>query len=83
MKSRLTALGAQVRGLLTADQQGWFDEFLGAGEYGLALEMLADWLSEGETPVPTSARSEAQTLAEEMGNAPRVMGPLRLRPDST
>lgn len=82
LESRLAALGAQVRRLLNADQQGWFDEFLAAGEYGVALEMLADWLSEDETPIPPTSRSEARALAEAMGIEPRVMGPLSLCPDA-
>lgn len=40
---------------------------LGAGEYGLALEMLADWLCDEETPVPTGARAEALSLATKKG----------------
>ena len=82
LEARLTTLAAQVTRLLTADQQGFFDELLSAGEYGAALEMLADWLSEDESPVPPAFRSEAQALAEAMGIETRVMGPLRLCPDA-
>jgi hypothetical protein len=81
LESRLTALGAHVRQLLTTDQQRWLDEFIGTGEYGLALEMLADWLSENETPIPSTVRTEARSLAIAMDNEPRVMGPLALCPN--
>ncbi len=80
LESRLAALGARLEDLLTSEQQGWFAEFLGAGEYGLALEMLADWLSEDETPLPAEARTEALNLASEMGIQERVAGALALCP---
>lgn len=38
--------------------------------------MLADWLSEDETPLPLDARSEALNLASAMGVHDRVAGAL-------
>ena len=48
-----------ARGLsdrLTAEQQSWGDEFLTQHEWGLTLEMFADWLSEESLPVATAER---------------------------
>ena len=80
LESRLLALGVSVADGLTVEQQGWFAEFVGVGEYGLALEMIADWLSEDHLPITAWERLEAKDLAEAMGNADRVMGPLALCP---
>jgi hypothetical protein len=76
----LAALAARLGELLSAERRGWYAEFLGVGEYELALEMLADWLSEDETPLPVDARSEALSLASEMGVHDRVAGALALCP---
>jgi hypothetical protein len=81
LEQRVRALGASVSDRLNDEQRRWLDEFLDAGEYGLALEMVADWLSEAGRRITPIERAEAKTLAEAMGNLDRVMGPLSLCPD--
>ena len=81
LERRLAKLGESFSDRLTREQQGWLREFLDAGEYGLALEMVADWLSEDERPIKATERAEAETLAQAMGNVERVMGPLSLCPE--
>jgi hypothetical protein len=80
VEPRLRRLGESLDQALTDEQQRWYEEFLDANEFGLALEMLADWLSEEETPVRDPDRTEMLALAREMGNEARVAGPLRLCP---
>lgn len=73
-----------ARGLadrLTPEQQTWGDEYMQAHEWGLALEMYADWLSEQELPVSQVERETFRSLATQMGNDQRVMGTLGLCPD--
>jgi hypothetical protein len=81
LERRLATLGESFSDRLTSEQQGWLREFLNAGQYGLALEMVADWLSEEERPITAAERAEAQMLAQAMGNVQRVMGPLSLCPE--
>ena len=76
LEGRLLGLGVSVADRLTVEQQGWFAELVAVGEYGVALEMIADWLSEDELPITAWGRLEANELATTMGNADRVMGPL-------
>jgi hypothetical protein len=80
LERRLAALGESVGDRLSDEQRCWLREFLDAGEYGIALEMVADWLSEGLHPITSTERAEANTLAQAMGNVERVMGPLALCP---
>ncbi len=56
------------------------DELIDASEFGVTLEMFADWLSEDRTPLPGDLRRDFDRLATQMGNRDRVMGPLRLCP---
>lgn len=81
LERRLTRLGESVADRLTPDQARWHQEFLSAGEYALALEMLADWLSEEPHTITGEERLEAEVLATAMGNAERVMRPLALCPE--
>jgi hypothetical protein len=83
LEPRLSELGSRLGDLLTDQRRGWYAEFLEVGEYGLALEMLADWLSEKEVPIPDGARTEALALASEMGIHERVAGGLSLCPPAT
>jgi hypothetical protein len=82
LKERLTEFGAAVADRLTDDQQEWLSEFIRVGEYGVALEMIADWLSEDAAPMSPAERTEAELLANRLGNLDRVMGPLALCPDA-
>jgi len=80
LERRIAALGGSFGDRLSDDQLGWLDEFLNAGEHGIALDMIADWLSEDLRPVTVMERAEANSLAAAMGNVDRVMGPLSLCP---
>lgn len=44
IEPRLRALGLSITDRLSDAQARWFAEFVDGGEYGLALECLADWL---------------------------------------
>jgi hypothetical protein len=81
IEARLVELGRLPDAVLSAQEREWYDEFVNVGEYGLALEMLADWLSEDERPISAAFRSEALTLAGAMEIAERVGGALAFCPD--
>jgi hypothetical protein len=80
LERRLHALGVSVADRLTDEQADWFAEFLNVDEFALALECLADWLSEDDVPMSEGELGEATLLATAMGNADRVTGPLKLCP---
>ncbi len=51
-------------------------EFIDVGEFGLALEQIADVLSEDEQPLTPDERSDMLALARRMkmgGRVPRVL----------
>ena len=80
-------LTGRLRGLiilldeqLTLDQARSAEELVDASEFGVALETLADWLSEDGTPLPDDVRRDFERLSSQMGNAERVMGALSLCP---
>jgi hypothetical protein len=72
VEPRLLALGTTLEPNLTEDQRQWYAEWLAANELGLALEMLADWLCEGEIPVRAVDRTEMLALAHLMGIEERI-----------
>ena len=80
LRRRLRALGDSMHDRFTDDQASWFTEFMEVGEYGLALESLADWLAEESLPISGAELAEATSLGTAMGNAGRVTGPLRFCP---
>jgi hypothetical protein len=80
-KDRVRTLGIRLAPWLSVEQRVWFDEFLVAGELGLALEMLADWLSEESLPVNRQSREEFEHLSTHLGNHDRVMSPLAACPE--
>ena len=80
LTGRLRGLVILLGERLRLDQARFAEELIDASEFGVALEMLADWLSEVGTPVPADVRLDFETLASRMGNVERVMGPLRLCP---
>ena len=59
----------------------WITEFIDAGELGLALEQMADVLSEDEQPLAPAERGDMLALVERMRMSPRVPGALRFCPD--
>ena len=65
---------------MTLDQARSADELVDASEFGAALEMLADWLSANETPIPDGIRRDFDRLSAQMGNVERVMRALDLCP---
>ena len=76
-------LTGRIRGLvilldehLTADQIRSVDDLVDASEFGVALEALADWLSENETPIPDEDRQDFERLSSQVGNSERVMSAL-------
>lgn len=81
--ARIGALGTSVEDRLTTDQQGWLAEFIKVGEYQLALEMVADWLSEERHAVTAAERAELRALAQAIdNNVERIMRPLESCPTS-
>jgi hypothetical protein len=81
-RQRLEELGASVDDRLSERQSEFLAELVTAGEYQLALEMIADWLAEDGRPITEAERAEARGLAEAFGNVDRVMGTFRLCPDA-
>jgi hypothetical protein len=73
-------LAGRLRGLvilldehLSLDQCRAADQSIDADDYAAALEMLADWLAEAETPIPDDIRRDFERLSSQIGNAERVM----------
>jgi hypothetical protein len=65
---------------LSSDQARFGDELIDASEFGVALETLADWLAEIETPIPDGVRRDFERLSVQMGNVECVMRPLDVCP---
>jgi hypothetical protein len=80
LTGRLRGLVILLDGRVTGDRARLADELIDASEFGTALEMLADWLSEDETPIPGDVRRDFELLSARIGNVDRVMGPLGLCP---
>ncbi len=80
LTGRLRGLIILLAGRLTLDQARSADELIDAFEFGVALEMLADWLSENETSIPDEVRRDFERLSVQMGNVERVMRPLDVCP---
>jgi hypothetical protein len=57
-------------------------EFVDAGELGLALEQIADVLSEDEMPITSAERRDMLELVDRMQMDDRVPGALRFCPGS-
>jgi hypothetical protein len=80
LTGRLHGLVILLDDRVTLDQTRLADEHIDAGEFGVALETLADWLSENATPIPNDVRSDFEMLASKMGNVNRVMQSLAACP---
>jgi hypothetical protein len=80
LTGRLRGLVILLAGRLTLDQARFADELIDASEFAVVLEMLADWLSENETPIPNEVRHDFERLSAQMRNGERVMRPLDLCP---
>ena len=83
LTGRLRGLVILLDEQLTSDQARSADELVYASEFGIALEMLADWLSEDATPIPDDVRRDFERLSSQMGNGERVMGALSLCPTAS
>jgi hypothetical protein len=77
LEQRLRSLLAEVAGLLPAEDADQVAEFLDHGEYGLALETLADALTAQGRPVPRLAFASITGLVETMGMDDRSVRMLR------
>ncbi len=58
---------------LTLDQARAADALIDDSEFAPALETLAEWLAEQQTPVPDSIRLDFERLSERLANRDRVM----------
>jgi hypothetical protein len=80
LTGRLRGLVILLDDRLTLDQARSAEEVIDAAEFGVALELLADTLSEQKTPIPDDLRVEFERLSARLGDADRVMGPLAVCP---
>jgi hypothetical protein len=80
LTGRLHGLVILLGSRLTLDQARSADKLIDASELGLALEKLADWLSEDATAIPDHVRRDFEKISLQMGNVERVMRPLDLCP---
>lgn len=83
LNGRLHGLLIQVGDRLTSDLAAVTSELIDAGEYGLALEFIADYLSEEEQAVSDDERLEMLSLAAEMQMDGRVQRALALCPPTS
>jgi hypothetical protein len=80
LTGRLRGLVILLDGKISPDQSRRVDKLIDESGFGVALEMLADWLAEHETPLPEDLCRDFDRLATQMGNHDRVMDPIRLCP---
>ena len=80
LTGRLHGLVILLGSRLTLDQARSVDKQIDASELGLALEKLADWLSQDATAIPEDIRRDFEKISQQMGNVERVMRPLDLCP---
>jgi hypothetical protein len=80
LTGRLRGLVILLAERLTLDQARSADELIDASEFGAALEVLAEWLSQNQTTIPDGIRRDFERLSIQVGNVERVMPPLDLCP---
>lgn len=80
LSGRLHGLVIQLADRLTSDQARFTTDLIDAGEFGLALEFIADYLSEAEREVGEVERHVMTSLVNEMGMDGRVERALALCP---
>ncbi len=80
LTGRLRGLVILLDEKISVEHSRLADELIDASEFGVALERLADWLSEDATPLPGDLRRDFDRLATQIGNRDRGMEPLRLCP---
>lgn len=65
---------------LSPDEVTWGHEFIEASEFGLALEMMADWLADSESLVTDEERAAMLRLVQDMQMDGRVARALEFCP---
>lgn len=80
IRGRLLALVIELGDRLTPDEQNWAHEYVDAHELALALEMMADWLSEDSRPISAAEREAMLDLVDQMEMDDRVARALDLCP---
>jgi hypothetical protein len=83
LTGRLHGLVILLGSRLTLDQARSADKLIDASEFELALETLADRLSDDATAIPDDVRRDFEKISLQMGNVERVMQPLDLCPAET
>jgi hypothetical protein len=81
LAGELRGLRIRLGDLLAPTDADLISEFIDHNELGLALEQIADLLSEDSTPIHVAERSDMLSLARRMGVEARVEAALRLCPD--
>jgi hypothetical protein len=77
---RLRGLVIMLDEALSTEQQRSAEALIDESEFGPALEVLADWLAENETPILADVRRDFERLSTQVGNAEAVMGSLAACP---
>lgn len=80
LTGRLRGLVILLGDELTLDQARRADELIDGAEFGSALEALAGWLAEQQTPIPDEVRRDFARLSSQMANEEQVMGSLAACP---
>ncbi|WP_019136143.1 MafI family immunity protein [Cellulomonas massiliensis] len=80
LRGRLLGALIRLEDRLPADQVTFVHEYVDAGEWVLALEQLADVLSEDEIGLPDDERAELLALNDAMGLGGRVADALEACP---
>jgi hypothetical protein len=76
VRGRLFGLLIRLDDRLSERDAKLIHEFIEVGEYGLALEQIADVLSEDEVPISDQERADMLALVEAMEMGDRVPGAL-------
>jgi hypothetical protein len=77
---RLRGLVIMLDEALTTEQQRSAEALIDESEFGAALEVLADWLAEDQTPILDDVRRDFERLSTQIGNAEAVMRSLAACP---
>ena len=83
VRGRLLGLFISIEARLPAEGRGFVSELIDVGEYGLALETMADLLSEHVVPITAQERGETLALVSRMDMDEQVPTSLALCPQRT
>jgi hypothetical protein len=78
----VASIAAMLAEWLTQEQRRDVAEYLRAGEHGLALEILCDWLCEDGTAIPSAIVDRIADCGMKMGIDERYWRGLRVGPAS-